>query len=330
MENTALNGTTNATKDHEDWKKKKGYGPILVTVSLALLLSLYAGGYLGSGTHLRHDEMKTTNAAASSSSMSLVGSGTAASDWKTLTMETDGFVSFYQGGPCVWTEHLTQCMGLTKYDDIKTAEACKNACCNDSNCEVWQFDAIGHSNDCFYGSTCGSGGNGNWSYGGIRSGGRNPGAKCDNNSNCAIPPGLDHGVCLEGYCQPGTSRSFCGVTNDCVKPPGLIHPVCRDGRCQMGGTGSSCGATSDCVVPSGLEYPVCRHGKCQSGASGSSCGATSDCVVPSGLENPVCRQGKCQAGVFRDYCGQDSDCISGLHCNGFTNQAACTECFGGC
>merc|ERR1711865_400743 len=72
----------NATKDHEDWKKKKGYGPILVVaVSLALLLSLYAGGYLGSGTNLppslHRDEKEMTNAVASSSSTSLVGSGTA-------------------------------------------------------------------------------------------------------------------------------------------------------------------------------------------------------------------------------------------------------------
>ena len=82
MENTALNGTTNATKDHEEWKKKKGYGPILVVaVSLALLLSLYAGGYLRSGTNLppslHRDEKGMTNAVASSSSTSLVGSGTA-------------------------------------------------------------------------------------------------------------------------------------------------------------------------------------------------------------------------------------------------------------
>ena len=38
MENTALNGTTNATKNQE-WKTKKGYGPIIVAASLALLLS---------------------------------------------------------------------------------------------------------------------------------------------------------------------------------------------------------------------------------------------------------------------------------------------------
>ena len=37
MENTALNDTT--TKD-QDWKTKKGYGPIIVAVSLALLLGV--------------------------------------------------------------------------------------------------------------------------------------------------------------------------------------------------------------------------------------------------------------------------------------------------
>ena len=84
MENTALNGT--ATKDHEDWKKKKGYGPIIVAVSLALLLGLsfYTGGHLEGGTK----EMQSV-AASSSSTMSLVGSSTAASDSKTLTIELD-------------------------------------------------------------------------------------------------------------------------------------------------------------------------------------------------------------------------------------------------
>ena len=64
MENTALNGTT-VTKDQE-WKTKKGYGPIIVAVSLALLLGLsfYAG---------RHstEMMGMTNGVASSSSSSL-------------------------------------------------------------------------------------------------------------------------------------------------------------------------------------------------------------------------------------------------------------------
>ena len=82
MENTALNNTTTTTKDHEDWKQKRGYGPIIVAVSLALLLGLsfYTGGSIDGGTTLHHGEMGTKNvAAASSSSMSLVGSGTAKS-----------------------------------------------------------------------------------------------------------------------------------------------------------------------------------------------------------------------------------------------------------
>ena len=87
MENTALNGTTNATKNQE-WKTKKGYGPIIVAASLALLLGLsfYAGRQV-SGANLR--EMGTKNAVASSSSTSLVCSGTAASDLKTLTIVVD-------------------------------------------------------------------------------------------------------------------------------------------------------------------------------------------------------------------------------------------------
>ena len=87
MENTALNGTTATTKDHEDedWKKKRGYGPILVAVSLALLLGLsfYMGGHFDDGTNL------PPSVAASSLSMSLVDSGTAASDLKTLTIVVD-------------------------------------------------------------------------------------------------------------------------------------------------------------------------------------------------------------------------------------------------
>ena len=73
MENTALNGTT-TTKDHQEWKTKKGYGPIIVALSLVLLLGLsfYAGR--------RSDAMRMTNGvtSSSSSSLSLVGSGTAA------------------------------------------------------------------------------------------------------------------------------------------------------------------------------------------------------------------------------------------------------------
>ena len=103
-EKTALKRTTaTATKDQE-WKKKKGYGPILVAVSLALLLSLYAGGHLGSGTNLppslHRDEKGMTNAVVSSSSTSLVGSGTAQAECQKNTGYNCGAVFPPDGNTC--------------------------------------------------------------------------------------------------------------------------------------------------------------------------------------------------------------------------------------
>ena len=100
MENTALNGTT-ITKDHQGWKSKKGYGPILVVaVSLALVLGLSfsAGRQVGGGgTNFRRGELGMTNAVASlSSSLSLVGSGTAASHVTKCTSAKD--CPFSMGG----------------------------------------------------------------------------------------------------------------------------------------------------------------------------------------------------------------------------------------
>ena len=87
MENTALNGTTITTKDHQGWKTKKGYGPSIIVavslVSLALLLglSIYAG---------RHsDAMRLTNGVASSSSLSLVGSTASLSTTCPTTCKND-------------------------------------------------------------------------------------------------------------------------------------------------------------------------------------------------------------------------------------------------
>ena len=84
MENTALNDAT--TKD-QDWKQKKGYAPLIVLIALLFGTAFCAGQIRG--TSLDRDEKETQNVAASSSSMSLVGSSTAASDLKTLTIELD-------------------------------------------------------------------------------------------------------------------------------------------------------------------------------------------------------------------------------------------------
>ena len=95
-------------------------------------------------------------------------------------MPTNGFsfVSYCQGGPCVWTTQKTQCMGLKKYPNIKTSSACKAACCGDYTCAVWQFDADGYKDQCWYGTNCDELGDLTWTSGGIRKMG------CDQAPNC--------------------------------------------------------------------------------------------------------------------------------------------------
>ena len=62
-------------------KRRNGYGPIIVVVSLALLLGLaFYAARSPNDDSFHYDEMGMTNVvASSSSSLSFVGSGTAAS-----------------------------------------------------------------------------------------------------------------------------------------------------------------------------------------------------------------------------------------------------------
>ena len=93
-------------------------------------------------------------------------------------MPTNGFVSLCVGGPCVWTTQKTQCMGLTHYPAITTQSACEDACCGDNTCAVWQFNANGYSNQCWYGANCDEKGGLTWTYGGIRKMGTNQAPDC--------------------------------------------------------------------------------------------------------------------------------------------------------
>ena len=67
MEHTALNGTTTAASKDQEWKTKKGYGPIIVVMCLALLLglSLYAGGPYDGDNLRRYDESIVDGSATS-------------------------------------------------------------------------------------------------------------------------------------------------------------------------------------------------------------------------------------------------------------------------
>ena len=116
-ENTALNGTTTktATMDY-DGEKKNGYGPIIVAVSLALLLGLsfYAG------RHSAAMRMPNGVTSSSSSSLSLVGSGTAAA-----FLSGPGTVVVGPGEPC---ETVTDCRA-PKWKNLNFF--CVSGSCND-------------------------------------------------------------------------------------------------------------------------------------------------------------------------------------------------------
>jgi hypothetical protein len=66
-----------------------------------------------------------------------------------------------------------QVMGLKYYPALTTPKACKDACCNDYTCAVWQFDAVGNRDQCWYGTNYDNIGDDNtranyWTYGGLR------------------------------------------------------------------------------------------------------------------------------------------------------------------
>ena len=71
-----------------------------------------------------------------------------------------------------------QCMGLKHYPTLTTPSACKDACCGDYTCAVWQFDAAGARDQCWYGTNCDELGDLTWTSGGIRKMG------CDQAPNC--------------------------------------------------------------------------------------------------------------------------------------------------
>ena len=63
-----------------------------------------------------------------------------------------------------------------------------------------------------------------------------PGASCNPWFGCVSPPGLDHPVCRDGYCQDGTPGASCGVQSDCIVLPGRSNNICRNGKCTEDGT----------------------------------------------------------------------------------------------
>lgn len=108
---------------------------------------------------------------------------------------TKGFVSYCQGGPRVWREQKTQCLGLTNYPALTTPSGCKDACGGDYTCAVWQFDADGYNDQCWYGTNCDELGDLTWTSGGIRRMGTNQAPDC-------VQPTIKCGSNYGGGCDP--------------------------------------------------------------------------------------------------------------------------------
>ena len=69
---------------------------------------------------------------------------------------------------CAWTDQTIQCEGLTLSDGVTSWLECQYNCCNDSTCEVWQFNATGYEDECWFGTNCDETGDLIWTYGGLQ------------------------------------------------------------------------------------------------------------------------------------------------------------------
>jgi hypothetical protein len=78
---------------------------------------------------------------------------------------------------CHFTDQVAQCYGLQQ-TSASTYTECQTACCNDVDCEVWQFDAPGSSNQCWAGKSEQCSGGSTFTYGGRKA--AKPAADIDN------------------------------------------------------------------------------------------------------------------------------------------------------
>jgi len=301
MENTALNGTTNATKNQE-WKTKKGYGPIIVAASLALLLGLsfYAGRQV-SGANLR--EMGMTNAAAASSSTSLVGSGTAASDLKTLTIVVDddelidGLLSVKpKGGSSAYCKKNTgyNC-GAVFPPDGDTCDQ-KGCCCHDGNGSGYKLNTCDNAKGYAY-----RGCNSCWGS-----------DSCFKTSNIKVGTSSCHGsISCKDVSDSTIDNDSCHGLNSCKS---VQRSTIHDGSCHGDyscqamenatiGKGS-CTMFSSCA---GMQNTNIGNGSCN-GGSGDGNGKSCKYVVNVKIGNNSCNGKrvcyKCKHNVPDNACNQ--------------------------
>ena len=211
-------------------------------------------------------------------------------------MPTDGFVSYCRGGPCVWTTQTVRCMGLKYYPDIKSPKDCADACCNDYNCAVWQYDSELNRDQCWYGKGTKHKGYLNntfcddhgditskayqWTYGGLRLMGTEqaPGPHetiqardCVRPGQCAADYGTEYPCCGQGKNVFGVTpqSSYVDYQYQCPKSkPTCVNYVENDhwGTCEYVPHTGQCAANFNsnrpCCDQKG--YPVAPQFQCPS------------------------------------------------------------------
>ena len=211
-------------------------------------------------------------------------------------MPTDGFVSYCRGGPCVWTTQTVRCMGLKYYPDIKSPKDCADACCNDYNCAVWQYDSELNRDQCWYGkgtkhkgyltnTFCDDHGDitskaYQWTYGGLRLMGTEqaPGPHetiqardCVRPGQCAADYGTEYPCCGQGKNVFGVTpqSSYVDYQYQCPKSkPTCVNYVENDhwGTCEYVPHTGQCAANFNsnrpCCDQKG--YPVAPQFQCPS------------------------------------------------------------------
>ena len=167
------------------------------------------------------------------------------------SMPLDGFVSYCAGGPCVWKPMTRSCMNIKYYPALTTPKACKDACCNDYTCKVWQFDADGYRDQCWYGTNCDmqeakDSPSYSWSYGGIRSMGT------DQAPSCVRPTGQCAGDYKSMFPCCNQKGGFVDYEYQCPQSkPTCVDYVYKErwGRCEYIPFTGQCAGDYDSKIP---------------------------------------------------------------------------------
>eukprot|EP00747_Dinoflagellata_sp_TGD_P067213 gnl/TRDRNA2_/TRDRNA2_155168_c4_seq1.p1 gnl/TRDRNA2_/TRDRNA2_155168_c4~~gnl/TRDRNA2_/TRDRNA2_155168_c4_seq1.p1 ORF type:complete len:892 (+),score=105.23 gnl/TRDRNA2_/TRDRNA2_155168_c4_seq1:27-2702(+) len=129
---------------------------------------------------------------------------------------------------CMWTLQVAHCAGLRFNADAKTPEACREACCSDDQCQIWQFDGPVHTKKCFMGTSfqCGASMM-KWKHGGRKV--RLPSNNDQISKGSLLNDVWSYHTRREAHCGssfvpfPDCPQSTCSIGPDGVANMGYVH-----------------------------------------------------------------------------------------------------------